>query len=976
MATEVEFGLLGPLTVRCDGAMVAVPPGKQRAVLAALLLSAGNVVSLDDLVETVWGPDPPPTARVGVQNYVMRLRKALSVTGPALISTQPGGYLIGTQAGQLDVTRFETLLGTAHMAAQHGSWETSATHAGAALALWRGEPLTGVGSESLERREVPRLTEMRLQALETRIDADLRLGRHRAVIAEVQRLVSAHPLREHLHALLMLALYLDSRQGEALAAYRRARKLLVDELGAEPGDQLRGLHQMILAGDPALAGSGTPRQEARPTCDGPGLEPAAAVLGATAAGSAGAGAAKADAGVVPRQLPTAVAHFAGRQPELRMLSDLLTQRPGPAGTVMITAIGGMAGVGKTALAVHWAHQVAGQFPDGQLYVNLRGYDVGPPVLATDALAGFLRALGLTGLDIPGEVDERAALFRSLLAGRRILVVLDNAGQAEQVRPLLPGSPTCVTVVTSRNALAGLVARDGAARLEVGLLPLPEAVGLLGELIGSRAADDPAAVVTLAGQCCRLPLALRIAAERAVARPNVPLADLVAELANLRQRLDALETCDDERTAVRAVFSWSYQQLSAETAGLFRLLGLHPGPDITIAATASMAGIPLWQARQALRQLAVAHLVTEHAAGRYSLHDLLRAYSAEQATERESEAERHAAIQRMLDHYLHTANTAALLLDPSREPVTLAPARPAVESEHLASDQQALAWLEAEHQVLISVVSVAAETGFDVWAWQLAWAMTDYLDWHGHWQELAAIQRTALVAATRLGDTAGQAVARCLLARAQARLGDYGQARAHLTDCLSFYRQLGDSFGEARVHQSLGGVAMYQGWYPGALAHAEQALALFRTTGHRAGQAGSLSNAGWCHALLGDYLLARTFCWQALAMNRDLGDRSGEAGCWDILGYAEHKLGNLAKAADYLRRALGIFRDLGDRYEQAEILTHLGDVHQTAGEPLAAAHAWQQALDILDGLHHPDAAQVRARLHRPRRSPVKPAKTPA
>jgi tetratricopeptide (TPR) repeat protein/transcriptional regulator with XRE-family HTH domain len=693
--------------------------------------------------------------------------------------------------------------------------------------------------------------------------------------------------------------------------------------------------------------------------------------------------------IVPRQLPASVRQFVGRERELAELTGLLGQagaRPaaefvgrqgelaaltglldqtGSPPAVVISAIGGTAGVGKTALAVHWAHQVASRFPDGQLYVNLRGFHhSGKPMSSAGAIRGLLDALQVPAVQIPASLDAQAGLYRSLLAERRMLVVLDNARDAGQVRPLLPGSPGCLVVVTSRSQLAGLAATDGAFQLTLDLLTEAEARQLLARRLGAaRLAQEPEAVAELIALCARLPLALAIVAARASGRPKLRLGALAEDLKDAPRRLDTLDT-GDAAASVRPVFSWSLDSLSAPAARLFALLGVHPGPDVTIEAAASLAGIPLPQARRAVLELARAHLITEHVPGRYSLHDLLRAYAAELAAGQEPEVERRAAVGRVLDYYLHTAKTAALLLDPSREPLALAPPGSGVTPDSLADSQQALAWFKAEHQVLIAAVTLAAESGFGVWAWQLPWALTDYLDWHGHWHEFAAIQRTALAAVTRRGDTAGQAVARRLLARAQARLGDYGQARAHLTHCLRFYRQLGDSFGEARVHQSLGGVAMYQGRHAGALAHAEQALALFRAAGHRAGQAGSLSNAGWCHALLGDYQLARKFCWQALAMNRELGDRSGEAGCWDILGYAEHKLGNLTEAGDYLRRALGIFRELGDRYEQAEILTHLGDVHLTAGNRPAAAHAWQQALVLLDDLHHPDAAQLRARLTRP------------
>jgi DNA-binding SARP family transcriptional activator len=493
MAAGMEFCLLGPLTVRCGDMAVAVPRGRQRAVLAALLLRANHVVPVDELAEALWGTELPPSARVSVQNYVARLRATLGPAGPR-IATHPHGYLIELGDGELDVARFEALLGQARAAAREGRWVEAAGAAGAALGLWRGEPLADAGSDVLAVREGPRLAELRLQAAEMRIDAELQLGRPGEVIGELRQLAAQQPLRERLHALLMLALYTDSRQAEALAAYQDARNVLVEELGAEPGPDLQRLHQQILAGDPALVRPGT--------------------------------GASAPAGPVPRELPSDVAAFTGRASELAELDRILlgghADQAGDAkpAAAVISAVSGTAGVGKTALAVHWAHHAAAKFPGGQLYVNLRGYDPGQPVSAAGALAGFLRALGVPGPDIPAEQTERAARYRSLLAGKQMLVVLDNASTVEQVRPLLPGTPGCAVLVTSRNSLAGLVARDGAVRLDLDLLPLADAVALLAELTGARVAAEPDAAVTLARQCARLPLALRVAAELAAARPHV------------------------------------------------------------------------------------------------------------------------------------------------------------------------------------------------------------------------------------------------------------------------------------------------------------------------------------------------------------------------------------------------------------------------------------------------------------------------
>jgi DNA-binding IclR family transcriptional regulator len=471
--------------------------------------------------------------------------------------------------------------------------------------------LTDVPSDLLRREQVPGLEELRLQAVEWRLDAGLELGLHSELVPELQSLARRFPLRERLHAQLMLALVRCDRQAEALEAYQSARQELVEELGTEPGAGLREIHQRILTADPALA-----------------VPQSTAVAGDRLATA------------VPRELPAPVAGFVGRAEELAALASLLNRPAEEMPAVVISAIGGTAGVGKTALALQWAHRAARRFPDGQLYANLRGYDPDRPMSAGDALAGFLRALGVPGPDIPADEDERAAKYRSLLAGKKVLVVLDNVRSEEQVRPLLPGSASCAVVVTSRDSLAGLVARDGATRVEVDLLPLAEAVSLLRQLIGQRVDDDPGAAETLADQCCRLPLVLRVAAELATARPDVALVELAGELADQQRRLDLLDAGGDPRTAGRAVFSWSYRHLENDSALAFRLAGLHPGPDFEAYAAAALTGMTLEQARTVLDTLTRAHLIQPTRTGRYGMHDLLRAYARELAA-RDGEDEQQA-----------------------------------------------------------------------------------------------------------------------------------------------------------------------------------------------------------------------------------------------------------------------------------------------------------------------------------------------
>jgi DNA-binding SARP family transcriptional activator/tetratricopeptide (TPR) repeat protein len=921
-----EFFLLGPLGVHADGTPVLVRAAKRRALLAALLLRANHVVPVDDLAEVLWGEGLPSDARSGVQNYVMRLRQALGPAG-SRITTQPRGYLMRVEAGELDLDRFEGLLRDARIAAREARWPDAVGGAAAALALWRGEPLADLGSDLLAAREGPRLSELRLQALETRIEAELQLGRPGEVIGELRQLAAEQPLRERLHGLLMLALYRDGRQAEALAVYQHARSLLIDELGTEPGPDLRRLHQQILTADPAVA--------------------------LTVAGAAG----QALAPPAPRQLPAAVAGFTGRAAVLAALTGMLDQARTP-GTVVISAIGGTAGVGKTALALHWAHQVAGRFADGQLHVNLRGHDPsGNPATPTEAIRGFLDALGVPPERIPPDPQAQAGLYRSLLSGKQMLIVLDNAVDERQVRPLLPASPASLVVVTSRSQLSGLAATDGARLLSLDVLSHAEAVQMLTARLGAgRVAAEPAAAGQIADLCACLPLALAVAAARAAARPGFPLAALAGELADSAGRLDALDG-GDPATSVRAVFSWSYQQLGGEAARMFRLLGLHPGPDISVAAAASLVGSPTPGARRLLRELAGAHLIIERVHARYAFHDLLRAYAAEQALAHDDQDERDAATGRVLDHYLHTAARANLLLDPASDRVVLAPLRLGAAAGQPADYSQAMDWFGAEHQVLLAAITLAAGSGSDSDAWQLPWAMDSFVRFRGHWQDWAAIQRTALAAATRLGDTAAQALSGRLLANACRDLGDHDEALRHYASSLTSCQRLGNRLGEAKVQQSLGLLAGLQGRNADALGHSERALHLYQAIGDQASEAQALNNVGWYHGLLGDYQQARAFCQRSLTLCAESGDRFTEGNAWDSLGYAEHHLGNLAEAAACYQRALNLCRECGDRFAEADILTHLGDTCHAAGELAGAREAWQQALAILEDFRHPDAGQV-------------------
>ena len=943
--TDLEFCVLGPLLVRSKGVAIRVRPGKQRAVLATLLLNAGQPVSVGDLTESLWGSEPPPSAPVAIRNYVMRLRHSLGQPAARRIRTQLPGYLINVSADELDVARFEELLRASRAASQSASWAVAAERAAGALAIWRGEPLADVDCDALARSEVPRLAELRMQAAEAWAEASLRLGRHAEVIGELERLAGAHPLREHLSALLMLGYYRNSRPAAALALYRHVRGVLVSELGMEPGAELRELQRRILTADAALSspGYGLPATGGLP-----------AASGAITAGG--------HPPTVPHQLPAGVRHFVGRAGELDRLSAFLDEVAQANAAVGIAAIGGTAGVGKTTLAVHWAHRVADRFSDGQLYVNLRGFGPGEPVEPSEAVRGFLDALGVPVQGIPVGLDAQAGLYRTLVSGKKMLVLLDNARDADQVRPLLPGSPGSLVLVTSRSQLTGLTAAEDAFPVSVDVLSQAEACELLTRRMGATgAAAQPTVIRELADLCAGLPLALSIVAAIAIARPGLAPEALLAELDGGRGQLDTLDA-GDAATSVRGIFSWSYRQLSEPAARMFRLLGIHPGPDISLAAAASLAGLPGPETRTVLAELRAAHLVVEQPASRFSFHDLLRAYAAELAGTFDSPRARRGATRRMLDHYLYTGRAAAAEYPPIFAPPLPAPPSPApgVALPRLDGHGQATAWFEAEHQVLVAVIAWAAER-FDGHAMRIPLILRPFLDRGGYWADWVTTGTTALAAARRLGDTEGQACAHYNLGAAYTNVEGYQDAAAHLLEALALYRQNGDAPGQGIAYIGLEHMCEKQQLPADALRYAEQALSQFRAIGDQRGEAVALNNVGWSHILAGDPLAALPLLREAITLEGKLGKSFCFVHSWDSLGYANYLLGRHRQAIAHYRRAEGLCREFATHPIQATILDHLGDAYLAAGEPQAAQQAWEQAGDIFTQLNHGEAAGVLAKL---------------
>ena len=921
----MELRLLGPVAIYAAGEAADLGVPQRRALLAALAVDAGHLVSREVLIDRVWGDTPPARVESGIYAHVTRIRKALDSARkldearPATLRREPGGYLLQMPTDSVDLHHFRRLV----VAARGPDMppRERARLLNDALALHRGTPLAGIPGPWATRMRASWAQE-RLEATVTWAHAETELGNHSAVLGPLSELTSEHPLAESVIAELMRALAAAGRGAEALHQYGLFRRRLAEELGAEPGPELRGLHHRLLQGD----------------------HPSAAQH------------------VAPSHLPNDLAVFAGRRDQLCRLDALLAAADRrPTGTIVV--IDGGAGVGKTTLAAHWGRRVADRFPDGHLYVNLRGFDpVGRAVAAAEALCGFLEALGVPADDVPADEQTRIRLYRSLTAEKAMLVVLDNASDAEQVRCLLPNGARSTTVVTSRNQLTGLIATDGAHPLTIDVLPVAEARQLLAKRLGNRRLDaEPEALEEVIAACARLPLALAVAAAR-VQQTGCSLRAIADELGATSRRLDALDT-GDPTSQVRTVFSWSYHALTPQAARLFRRLGLHPGQDVSTPAAASLSGLPVAKTRQLLAELTRASLVNQHLAGRFTLHDLLRAYATELANADESPPARRTATLRLLDHYTHTAHSASLLLHPARDPIPLpltAPSR-GCQPEQLADRQTAIAWLTAEYPTLLSLIPHACHAARHAHAWQLAWALDTFLYRAGRWHDQTAAWQTALDAATQLADPAARPYAARTLARGNVQLGRYQEALDALERALDLYSAAGDRTGEAHTRLDLALLWVRKGDSRQALEHSRHALDLYLTTGHRQGQASALNAVSWCLMELGELHQAIANGEQALALYQGANDAQGEAETWDTLGLAHHFLVAYDRAADCYRNALKLYPDLGG-YERAMTFGHLGDTHHADGDNDAARAAWQRALSILSDLNHPQARDINAKLH--------------
>ena len=938
----LRFGVLGPLEVWRHQQPVEITAGRQRTVLAMLVLRNGSVVSTEQLVAAVWDEHPPATARRTLQSLVSRLRRALRCCGESPLTQHPSGYRLAVALGKVDAYRFTQLVHQSGEADRQGQVEQVAAGLRHALELWRGPALADVPRTAIVEAEAVRLEEQRYAAVEARIDAQLRLGRHTELLGDLHTLTTTQPLQERAWELLLLALYRSGRRADALAAYQRVRTILNAELGVEPGSTLQELHRRVLAADPALTASAGPEPgSAPPTSEvSPISDPSAAAhppVRPTPPAAEPGPAAK-----LPRQLPPDVAGFAGRGADLTRLDALLSDRPGQP--LRVLAIDGPPGVGKTALAVHWAHRVKHRFPDGQIFVNLRGYAPDPPLSAAEVLVRFLAAFGVPAATIPADLDEAAAMYRSLLAGRRVLVVLDNAAGPDQVRPLLPGDEGCAVLVTGRDQLDWLVAREGAHRLKLGVLAPADAQDLLTELIGpARAAAEPGSVSALADLCGHLPLALRIAAADLSAHPQRPISAQVGQLRH-SDRVSALAVNGDPQGGVAAAFDLSYRRLAEPARRLFRLLGLVPGVDVSVEAAAALAGSTPAQVQQPLRALATACLIDEHAPGRYTVHDLLREYAASRLDAEESSTERHAALTRIFAQYLHRASAAVAELAPHRLLlVPPDPATPAPVPASLADAAAASAWLDAEAANLVAAVQYAARHGHHRWAWTLADTVGFYCGLRHLAAPWEATARAGLAAAEVAGDERAQVAGHLSLAALTWRLTRYRDSADHAGTARRLAQRTGWAEAQAAALNHVAVVHARTGDFAAALAHARRGLVLSERAGWRRGQAIALTNLGSMYVEMGWPVRAVPKIRQALELAVTLGTRPSEVVNLVNLGAAHYVTGEFEPACAALERALELGHAIGSSGGVCTAQRWLALLHLTTGrydraEELAAASA--------------------------------------
>ncbi|HEY4019681.1 MAG TPA: BTAD domain-containing putative transcriptional regulator [Pseudonocardiaceae bacterium] len=895
----MEFRILGPIAVLGRTARARLGGAKQTALLATLIVRANHLTSVEQLIDSVWAESPPAGAITTVHTYVFRLRRAfdeVAEDGGSRIVTRPAGYLLRVEPEELDLDVFRKHVQYGRRAADAGEFEAAASELRAGLALWRGPALADVPSELLQRNEVLKLTEERLGALERRIGIDLELGRHTDLVGELRGLTAEYPLREQFWGQLMLALYRSGRQAESLNVYQEVRKLHAEEIGIDPGPELQSLHNAILSNEPSLD------------------RPAPVVTVHTAPKMP-----------QPVQLPTDIVGLVGRATVANHVSELLTAGAQRNATPIVV-LSGLPGIGKTALATHIAHRLRPRFPDGQLYVNLRGYAQAQPVTPADVLARFLRALGLAPDLVPLDVDEQSVLYRSMLADKKVLVVLDDANAAEQVRPLLPAEPGCAVLVTSRDSLSGLTAIEGATRFTLDALSTTDSISLLGSVIGDiRVVAEPAAADELARLCGHLPLALRIAAANLSTRNEVSLSEYVAELQQ-GNRLAALAVEGDDQTAVRAAFDLSYSQLPQEAAFLFRQLGLVPGPDFNAYSAAALVDTGLANADQLLGQLLAASLVQDIGPERYQLHDLMRYYAVQRGAAEDSPAVRDSALERLRSLYFQATSAASNIIEPVRDPPA-GPARlPEVVLPEFADRAAASAWVELEDRNLHALVNHAAENGPNPYAWHIADAMTSPLALAPRFGEWVTVSQTGLRAAEQAGDREGEGIMLISLGHAYNTTGRVDLAIEILSRALTLYQELDQPRRQLVCYHTLGMSFLWMGRLTPAVEDLTASLELSTRLNYAYYRNSSVHGLGVAHRYLGQLDTALEQLTQSLKFGAENGDPYGQANWMFSLGLTYWDLGRFDEAVEQLTETLNTYEQINNDFGISRCLVGLASAY--------------------------------------------------
>uniref|UniRef100_A0AAU2K0J4 Tetratricopeptide repeat protein n=1 Tax=Streptomyces sp. NBC_00049 TaxID=2903617 RepID=A0AAU2K0J4_9ACTN len=934
----MEFRLLGAVEVLNGdtGEALAVPRKRERLLLAVLLLEVGRSVSDERLTDLLWDGEPPPGAPGALRSHVSRLR-ALLPPEIASLDRQGEGYLLRTEPQRVDAHRFQTLV------RQAGSTPDAADRSdllGSALRLWRGPALADAASGLARARLCAGLEELRLQALDQRIAADLALGRHRDLVAELTDLVAEHPVQESLAAHLMLALHLCGRQADALRVFETARRAVADELGLDPGPELRAMHAHVLRPDPGL--------EAAIPSAAPSAAPVQSEAAPAEEATRAADRPRASSG--PCTLPYDVPDFTGRAAEFaRLLSCVADEAPA---ALVVSTVDGMAGVGKTTLAVHAAHHLAARFPDGQLFLDLHAHTAGRGPLEPEvALAGLLRTIGVPPERIPHSPDDRAAVWRDELRDRRVLLVLDNAATAEQVRLLLPGTAGSLVLVTSRRRLADL---PGAATLSLDVLPEAEAVALFARVAGPGRTDDlPAEVAEVVSLCGHLPLAIRLAAARLRHRPLWTVADLARRLRR-SERLAELAVGDQR---VAAAFALSYDQLDTAQQRMFRLLGVCPGSDVDAFTAAALAGIPLAEAERLLESLLDVHLLIQRLPGRYAFHDLVRDYAHNLADADGDGDSAREAVHRLLDYHLHTVALAREAFAPGRLDTKPTLAHPPYDVPELSGVRAAIDWCCAERANLLSSVRIAAAHGLPAHAWQITHNLADYLRVGGHHDDSIAAHTAAIDAARRAGDRGAESLTLLNLGVAHWGADQPGAALDCGERALALVRELGDRH---REMVTLTRVALFRqrlGDHPAALADVQQALVAVQELDSPREEGVALWLLGHIRYMLGDFAGAIEALAGSLAIARRIGDHFRVPIDLIGIGAAEGKLGRHDEGHRHLQEALVAARQLSDPAIEAKALVELAELDRTRGRTDDALASLGQAFDLLRAVTQPESSSL-------------------